>query len=304
MGDALNVAGTLNNLGIMADERRDHAAARELFAECVVIYRELGRPVDLLGALNNLGLSAYYQDDYATARDCFTEVLALPRDECDAVTTAMAQANLALTACAQGDFAAARAAYREGLPIARDLENWECSALLLEGLAGLAMEQDHPAQLLQFLGAAQALRDAMTAPMPPVGVEWLERMLGFAETRLGPATLAAALLEGRTAPINTVLDAALDYVAEPPGRDGSAVADRTAPPLQTPSPAEQRTAVLSVREREVLSLVAEGLSNKQIAARLVLSPLTVRTHLTSICGKLKVASRTAAVHVARREGEL
>jgi LuxR family transcriptional regulator, maltose regulon positive regulatory protein len=59
---------------------------------------------------------------------------------------------------------------------------------------------------------------------------------------------------------------------------------------------------LSPREREVLVLVADGLSNQQIAARLVLSLRTIKFHTTNIYGKLGVKSRTEAVSVARRRG--
>jgi DNA-binding CsgD family transcriptional regulator len=56
-----------------------------------------------------------------------------------------------------------------------------------------------------------------------------------------------------------------------------------------------RPAMLTRREAEVLELVAQGLTNAQIAARLVISGTTVRTHLEHIFGKLGVHTRTAAV---------
>jgi DNA-binding CsgD family transcriptional regulator len=52
---------------------------------------------------------------------------------------------------------------------------------------------------------------------------------------------------------------------------------------------------LTGREREILNLLADGLSNKEIAGKLDLSPYTVKNHLARIYGKLRARSRTAAV---------
>jgi len=58
--------------------------------------------------------------------------------------------------------------------------------------------------------------------------------------------------------------------------------------------------ILTDRELEVLRLAAQGLSNRQIAERLVVSPRTVQSHMANIFGKLQVGSRTEAVTLALR----
>lgn len=72
-----------------------------------------------------------------------------------------------------------------------------------------------------------------------------------------------------------------------------------APPAREPYD-DQRLATLSTREREVLDLVAEGLTNRQIADRLFISPVTARNHVSRILTKLDLENRTqAAAWLAR-----
>jgi DNA-binding NarL/FixJ family response regulator len=68
------------------------------------------------------------------------------------------------------------------------------------------------------------------------------------------------------------------------------------------APRPQPLQALTDREREVLVLVAQGLSNQQIADSLVISERTARTHVSNILSKLGVASRTQAALLAIREG--
>ncbi len=66
-----------------------------------------------------------------------------------------------------------------------------------------------------------------------------------------------------------------------------------------PSPTAKN---LTKREREILALVAEGLSNREIAEKLVLSPETVKSHVAAILEKLNVSDRTQAAIYAVRNG--
>jgi DNA-binding NarL/FixJ family response regulator len=67
-------------------------------------------------------------------------------------------------------------------------------------------------------------------------------------------------------------------------------------------PQSQEYEPISEREREVLRLLADGLSNKEIAARLVLAEGTVKNHVSTILDKLHAANRTQAARVAREQG--
>ncbi|MFI5227517.1 MAG: response regulator transcription factor [Gemmatimonadales bacterium] len=65
-----------------------------------------------------------------------------------------------------------------------------------------------------------------------------------------------------------------------------------------------RAVLLTAREREVLQLLADGLGNKQIAARLGISTSTVKTHVEELFERLEVASRAEAVAAGVRRGVL
>jgi DNA-binding NarL/FixJ family response regulator len=66
----------------------------------------------------------------------------------------------------------------------------------------------------------------------------------------------------------------------------------------------ERADRLSLRERQILQLMAEGLIGKEIAARLTISPHTLRTHMQNIMTKLGVHTKTQAVLVALRHGKV
>jgi DNA-binding NarL/FixJ family response regulator len=141
--------------------------------------------------------------------------------------------------------------------------------------------------------------------------EGARRLLGAGEQPVpvvvlvaGPHTGAAALAAGARAVVRRgadlhVLVAALAAAAsglvafDPAVADARAAADRS----------EDRVVEeLTPRESEVLALMAEGLTNRQIAGRLGVSEHTVKFHVDTILGKLGAHSRTDAVTRAARAG--
>ena len=74
--------------------------------------------------------------------------------------------------------------------------------------------------------------------------------------------------------------------------------------LDVPGLRGGRTSLLTGREGEVLALVAEGLTNREVGARLFISDKTVSVHLSNVMAKLGASSRTEAVTRALRDGVL
>jgi DNA-binding CsgD family transcriptional regulator len=117
---------------------------------------------------------------------------------------------------------------------------------------------------------------------------------------LGERAFAVAWAEGRAMTLEQALGLAAEVVlptartaAEPP------VVEREGGPAPRPGP---RAHGLTPREVEVLRLVALGLSDAQVAERLVISPRTVGKHLQAIYSKLYVPSRSAATRWAMEHG--
>lgn len=82
----------------------------------------------------------------------------------------------------------------------------------------------------------------------------------------------------------------------------TAPAERREGSFKEPSPGVPAVERLTPRELQVLALLAEGLSNRGIAARLHISDQTVKFHLASIMGKLGTANRVETVRLAVRRG--
>jgi DNA-binding NarL/FixJ family response regulator len=124
----------------------------------------------------------------------------------------------------------------------------------------------------------------MGAPMPPVERADYERALATARALLGEKTFAAAWEEGRTMTLEQALASQEIWT--------------TTQQSPTLSPRPSYPDGLTAREVEVLRLVAQGMTDAQVADQLVLSPRTVQGHLRSIFNKLGVTSRSAATRYA------
>jgi len=147
--------------------------------------------------------------------------------------------------------------------------------------------------------AAAALRRLGDVIRPPATVLLSDDpSLGLTRAALG-AGLRAVLPRGSPA---QQIAAAIDAVIA-----GLVIIHPSALPALRPAPAASRVAPdarqpLTPREIEVLAMIAEGLGNKEIAARLGISGHTVKFHIAAILAKLGAGSRTEAVTIGLRQG--
>ncbi len=128
------------------------------------------------------------------------------------------------------------------------------------------------------------------------------RVVARGEALLSPSVtrrLIATIAGQPGPPGQPGLSGALASPGQPARPDGHAQAGRTqAGRIQAGNDLSR----LTEREREVLSLVAEGLSNEEISARLYLSPLTTKTHVSRILAKLDARDRAQLVVIAYEAG--
>ena len=121
---------------------------------------------------------------------------------------------------------------------------------------------------------------------------------------IGPARARDTI---RSLLLDSSIDIAGEFATLDEARQSGIAADALLSPL-APEPVPRRAGrepveePLTARELQVLSLLAEGLPNKAIAARLGISDQTVKFHVAAIIGKLGAANRTEAVRLAVRRG--
>jgi DNA-binding NarL/FixJ family response regulator len=125
---------------------------------------------------------------------------------------------------------------------------------------------------------------------------YFEQIVQQAREQLSHTAFAAAWEKGRATPLEDVVTEAQTLA------DAAASPDE---PDDTASGCAEDTgegSVLSLREREVLRLIAHGHSNAMVAQMLAISPRTVSTHAAHILGKLGLATRSELIAFAHREG--
>jgi non-specific serine/threonine protein kinase len=280
-GDPLTLARALyvDALSMVAAEGAATTRYREVLALCERLDDDAG----IAMACNDLGELAREAGALEEALALYERALGLWRAGGDVSGVSRAAHNLGHTMLARGELDRAAVLLLEALEASRGLGDRPQEASALAGLAAVAAARAPSVAAATLHGAAQAEVDAGEVALDPIDEAPFRDAESALRAALGDERFAQAHARGR----------------ELGDDERRRLAERVAGRTSTPVPG-----VLTRRELEVIRLMAAGLTNAEIAERLVVSDHTVHRHVSNILGKLGVPSRAAAASLAAQRGLL
>jgi predicted ATPase/DNA-binding CsgD family transcriptional regulator len=291
-----NKIGTADVLRRLAEahyvSQRDPELILSLLEESLAISRDVGDKMGLAACIRLSGQLALSQGNFVEARSLAEESLELSREIGDRPNTASSLCLLARVESNQGNYLAARTLYEQSLATAsKSIDNIGLVATSLEGLAAVVAAQGELAWAARLWGAAEGQREVIGAPLPPVDRSAYDNSVAAARSNPGDKSFDVAWAEGCTMTPEQALVAQGPVTLPQPLPTTPSTIPPTKPTTTYPDG-------LTAREVEVLRLLAQGLTDAQIAEQLIISPRTVNNHLTSIYSKIQVSSRSAATRYA------
>jgi predicted ATPase/DNA-binding CsgD family transcriptional regulator len=259
----------------------DHAQALPLLERALVAFRALNIRNGELWTLIVLGLCRGIADqpssgypDLITARD-------LGAASGEVWWQSFGLWALSVLRWRDGDYAGATASAKESLAIGKAVEGEQFAVgLAVESLAWIAARELRDQRSAMLLGASRRMWQEMRTSLAPFRVlqGWHDEVVDEVRSRLGATAFSAATRRG----------------SELSAADVVATALERQPRVRVPESPVDATAGLGLtkREREVAALIAQGLSNRDIAAQLVVAQRTAEGHVENLLSKLGFTSRT------------
>jgi predicted ATPase/DNA-binding CsgD family transcriptional regulator len=269
LSESLSIAATVETVA------GEHEAAGRYLDETEAITPGLDDfPATIELALSR-AIHAIFEGDLETARSASYEGVRLSREAGDLYQLEAMLGNLGMVGMMTGDFHSANSRFSEALQVARTIDNRLAQSYGLAAAGWYAANTGQARAAARLLGAAEALGRQTGADIMGPLVPVLAQAKESAKGALGSSKFEAEFQAGRR--LNRVAALRLALGESDQAQVAAAGGAESAP--------------LGKRELEVARLVAEGLSNKQIAARLFISDRTVATHVGNILNKLGFNSR-------------
>ena len=270
-------ACALHYLGISGMLARDLAAAAAHLNDSIAMFRELGQQQGVGRGLGLLGFVRLYGGQREAAQRLCEDALAIVESLDDAWGVGQASLALGLTSKSAGDTAGAIAHLSRAIVSLVAAGDATILGVAVSTLGAVTLESD-PRRAVRFAAAATVFRDRIGGGYPAGTVAEIDAIRARATERLGQQTFDSEWEAGlRLSP--------------------AAIAE-----LIDPKPRTRDDEPLTARQREVADLVAEGLTNAQIAARLQLSERTVENHVFNAISTLGFHNRVQLATWVTREG--
>ena len=266
---------SLSMASIAANMAGDRASARGLLDEARAAATELDDVGAALAVLQARAFAGQFEGDLEAVRSASSEGVRLSRSVGDPYGLKTWLLHLGTVALIAGELTAARPLLTEALGISYQIDDRVQQSYLFDALGCIAALTGQARLAAQLLGAAETVRSGtgnrvMPFLAPQVAAARASAIAALGASRFGSELAAGARLSR---------DAAVQLVLGEPGHGAVAASDGAG------------AGVLAKRETEVARLVAEGLTNKEIGARLFISEHTVDSHVRSILNKLGFNSR-------------
>ncbi|MEN0136081.1 MAG: LuxR C-terminal-related transcriptional regulator, partial [Rhodococcus sp. (in: high G+C Gram-positive bacteria)] len=275
VGDLVGGALMADAAGWHALLTGESAAACEYFESSLPVLRADGNPLYLMWSLLGLALAGDAAGDRARSEECQREILAVTESRGESVYRGWSLWGAAMGAWRRGEVPRAKELVTSGLQLARLVDDRISAMGCLELLSWIAVDDGAPRRAARLMGATEALARTVGSQSTIFPNAHLQHARFEQEARqaIGDRGFEAEFRQG----LGTRFDDAAAFALEETGpSDGSA---------------EPGSTSLTRREQQVAELVAEGLTNKAIAARLVISQRTAQGHVEHILSKLGFNSR-------------
>jgi predicted ATPase/DNA-binding CsgD family transcriptional regulator len=266
----------LSMASIAANLAGDHVSAVRRLDEAAIVTGPLDDRAAQISVLQARALNGFFSGDIEAVKAAASEGVRLSRDAGDLYSLEMMLLNRGGTALFLGDLEYAKVDYLEALKIAQRIDDRVAQYALLDSLGCVAAGFGQPRLAAQLLGAAETVRTQAGASLIPILAPFIAQAEESATTALGASKFQAEINAGKQLNRDDAIRLALGQPAQ----------------IATTGTANSRaSALLGKRQADVARLLADGLTNKQIGARLFISERTVDSHVRSILNKLGFNSR-------------
>jgi predicted ATPase/DNA-binding CsgD family transcriptional regulator len=254
----------------------DIAAVTERFESALSLARLMGVEQAEVNALQTLCGISITSGDLNRAVEFGERSLAMSKDRSELWARGYTLNFLAQAYWLRGDRRHGEELAREAARCKHAVDDRNGLSITLETLAWMAAELGRHERAAHLLGTAERVRDQSSLTLIELFRAQHDHSVSLALQGLGQRSFDAAFARGQV----MTIDEGATFAVE-----------GTRPPKPTPAARREPQSGLTRRQLEIAGLISDGLSNRQIAARLFVSERTVETHITNILNRLGLASR-------------